>query len=581
MLLAVLAGAVAAVVPSAATTAAPRTIDDPVSRPLGAVTVIGDSVLLGSLLYSPTVVDHLADRGWGPIRAHAGEGYTTGYFTAAANFEASAWIARWRAEGWDAPNVMVNLGVNDAVFCGTDEGCAYRAILHLVDAIGPDHRIWWPLITSSSRYAAPAATWNRALERVVAERSNVTTWDWPAALLGGSFPASDGIHLTGDGYRTRSHMLAEHFSVSVAAGTRVGGDAPLPEPIGDPADYQPLVPTRVVDTRSDPPGRLTAGGTLRVDLSPHVPAGTTAVAVNLTSARTDREGFLTAHPCDRDRRDVSSVNHAAGVARGAMAIVPLSADGELCVFTHAAGHVVIDLQGAFVPEGLRFGAIAPERLVDTRESGRRNPVVVDVPSDADAVAVNLTAVRGDTNGFLTADACSSGGPSRSGPAEVSNVNYLPGEPVAGAAIVPVSAAGTICVWSSTSVDVVVDVTGVFSPDGGLRFQPAEPTRTLDVRDGTGGWQPVVGAGQVVDARVAPDVPMVTGTLTFVRPIDRGFAVAADCYRDDATSNVNAVGGTAMANAVTVALEPGGRLCVRSSTVAKVLFDTTGWWVPAE
>jgi hypothetical protein len=34
------------------------------------------------------------------------------------------------------------------------------------------------------------------------------------------------------------------------------------------------------------------------------------------------------------------------------------------------------------------------------------------------------------------------------PPEVSNVNFLPGEPVAGAAIVPVSDEGTVCIWSS-------------------------------------------------------------------------------------------------------------------------------------
>src|SRR5690606_21233514 len=47
-------------------------IVDPTERPLGPITFLGDSVALGSLIYGPTVVDHLAAHGWGPIRARAG-----------------------------------------------------------------------------------------------------------------------------------------------------------------------------------------------------------------------------------------------------------------------------------------------------------------------------------------------------------------------------------------------------------------------------------------------------------------------------------------------------------------------------
>ena len=42
--------------------------------PLGPITVLGDSVLLGSLLYSPTLAEQLHQRGWGPVRMRAGEG---------------------------------------------------------------------------------------------------------------------------------------------------------------------------------------------------------------------------------------------------------------------------------------------------------------------------------------------------------------------------------------------------------------------------------------------------------------------------------------------------------------------------
>jgi hypothetical protein len=554
--------------------AAPTELRDDTSRPLGAVTVLGDSVLLGGLFYSPTIVDALAGQGWGPIRARAGEGYQTGRFTTNATWKSTYWISTWRSQGWDAPNVLVNLGANDSGICQTDVNCAYSAIVHLADAIGPDRDIWWPKITRFPFYRDQQDAWNAALDRVATERDNFHTWDWPMVMANGPFPSPDNTHLGPDGYRLRSQLMAEAFTADLARAERVGGDAPIPDPIGDPTRYVPLTPTRVVDTREDPPGRLAARQSLAVDMTTLVPDGTTAVAVNLTSAGTSTGGFLSAYPCDRSRRDVSSVNHAAGVPRGAMAIVPLSANGELCVHTESAGHVVVDLQGAFVPGGgTGFTPVDGVRLVDTRESGRESPIVIDVadPTVA-AIALNLTATRGGATGYLTADACSGG------QSEVSNVNFLPGEPVAGAAIVPVSSEGTVCVWSSVPVDVIVDLTGEFRSDGGLRFQPADPGRVLDVRDGTGGWAPILGAEQLVDTRVAPaTAEAVTGTITLVRPIRTAYAVA-DCRDLSPTSNVNARAGDAMANSLTVTVEA-GRLCFRSSEAAKLLFDTTGWWIP--
>lgn len=558
-------------------------VDEAVSRtrpeagPLGPVTVIGDSVLLGSVWtpWGTTLDAHLAAHGWGPIRVRAGVGDNTGRFGAARTTRASHWIETWRAQGWNPRHLLINLGANDSAVCAGNEACAYDAITYLADVIGPNHVIWWPKITRHPVLEHHAAAWNRALDRVATERpGSFYTWDWPTVMYQlGNF-TSDHTHLTPQGYRERSAIMAHEFTADLARARRVGGDAPLPAAVGGPTEYVPIAPTRVVDTRRDPPGRLAARQTLTVDLTAHVPAGTAAVAVNLTSAGTSTAGFLSAHPCDRTRRDVSSVNHGAGVPRGAMAIVPVSTSRTLCVHTEAAGHVVVDLQGAFVQTGgAGFTPVDGDRLVDTRTSGRRNPVVLEIADPTvEAIAVNLTATRGIRPGFLTADAC------EGGQSEVSNVNFLAGEPVAGAAIVPVSDDGRVCIWSSDPVDVIVDLTGEFRTGSGLRFQPADPGRMLDIRDGTGGWSPIVGAGQLVDTRVAPsNARAVTGTITIVRPLRTGFAVA-DCRDDAPVSNVNARAGEAMANALTVAVDT-GRLCFRSSEAARLLFDTTGWWVP--
>jgi hypothetical protein len=557
--------------------AAPIEILDQRSGPLGPVTVIGDSILMGAALYAPTLPARLVEQGWGPVRLRAGEGYSTGQFGVEMSFRSSFWIEQWRAQGWDAPNVIVNLGANDSGFCNVDLACARAAIMHLVDTIGPGHKIWWPQITRLFTHRGQQDNWNLALQQIADERADFYTWDWPSVMASGPFPSSDGTHLAPEGYRLRSRLMAETFTGDIAVATRVGGDAPLPATLGEPSEYVPLAPVRVADTRTDPPGRLAAGATLTVDLSGDVPPGTTAVAVNLTATQSQAAGFLTAHPCDRPLRDVSSVNYPAAGDRGAMAVIPLSATGQLCLYTDAASHVIVDLQGAFVTatgNASGFQPLAnPSRLADTRNTGRQAILTIPVPSDADAVAVNLTATAADSWGFLTTYPCGGAVPN------VSNVNFGPTEPVAGSAFVPTSGDNTICVAASTSVDVIVDITGSFTAGAGLRFVPAEPTRMIDTRSGVGGWAPIHGRDQTIDSRVAPpEAAAVSGTLTIVSPVTGAFLTAYGCGTPPPTSSVNADARLVLANALTVGISDEGRLCVTASAVTHSLFDTTGWWI---
>jgi GDSL-like Lipase/Acylhydrolase family len=571
-----------AVVPGGSSPTADAALANQIDRawpgPIGAITVIGDSVMQGGALYSPTFPDRLAQQGWGPIRFRAGVGYSTGYFRGVpAEAKATYWLGLWRSQGWDPRDVVVNLGANDSGQCGTNLACARAAILHLVDAIGPGHRIWWPMITriDVSPYREQAATWNAALAQIDAERTDVSTWDWPAEMAAGPYPSNDNTHLSPDGYRRRSLRMAEVLAGRWALAELVGGDVALPAAGTTPSEYVALVPARVRDTRLDG-GRPVAGGTVSIPLSGKVPAGTTAVALNVTVTESDADGYLTAHPCDRPRPDASAVNHRRGEDRGAMVVVPVAADGSVCISSFAAADVVVDLQGAFVPPGPtgdRFTAVAnPARLLDTRATGRADLHRVLVPGGATAVAVTITATGASAPGYLTAFPCGGEVP------VVSNVNYGVGEDVAGAAFVP-TASGAICVAASSSVDVIVDLTGSFAADGELGFLPVDPTRTADTRRAIGGWATVHGAGQVIDVRVAPPGAVaVTGTITLVEPVTTSYLTAWGCGPAPTTSSVNATAGAVLASAVTVGVDPGGRLCLRAERVGHTLFDTTGWWV---
>jgi len=586
VVLGVLAGTVVAVPasPVAAETIFSQYVK-PAPGPRGAVSVIGDSVMLGSVLetdgYGPSVSQMLVDRGWGPVRAVAGVGLQTGLHVSNPGANMAKWVTDRRSEGWDPPTYMVGLGSNDVGNCNNSQACAVKDILYLVDTIGPDRIIWWSLITGPTQAAADA--WNGALATVAADHPNLVLWDWPAALAAsGIVLAADHVHLpTGAEYRKKSALMADDFTTRVGVSRAVDTTSSAPPVLGGPSQYQPLPQQRVYDSRD----LAARPQSVQLDLTSFVPAGATAVSINLTAVATpNASGYLTAYPCGAAPPLASSVNFGPGQIRPNQVVVGLGAGNSLCVAVSAPADVIVDLQGAFVPSGgLMLNPLAPARLVDTRVSGRVDPLTIAVPAGsspaASGVVVNVTAVGAAGPGYLVVYACDGPVPN------TSNLNFVGGSAAAGSAYVGLGAAGTLCVHASQPVDVVVDLQGTFASSGGLRFQAASPQRMLDTRIGTGGWLGQVGVAQTIDVAVAPGgVQAVTGNLTMVQPGVDGYAAAFGCsFPLPATSSVNAAMGDVAANSVTLAVSAGpvatSDLCIHSSVGAHMIFDTTGWWIP--
>ncbi len=149
--------------------------------------------------------------------------------------------------------------------------------------------------------------------------------------------------------------------------------------------------------------------------------------------------------------------------------------------------------------------IAPCRLLDTRGGdrlGAGSSVVVevagecDVPDDATAAALTITAVEPSAPGFLTA------APANGAATDTSAVNYRTGDVIANLQLLALDD-GAIAVSTSANTDVVVDVTAAFvpAPDEARagRFVPIESARVTDTRE-TG--RPSPGAALTVDTRSA-------------------------------------------------------------------------------
>ncbi|MGH9134061.1 MAG: SGNH/GDSL hydrolase family protein, partial [Ilumatobacteraceae bacterium] len=578
---AVVATAVGATASDPPVAAAPPVAFSP--GPLGAVTVVGDSVLANSVYPSgsyASLQDHLAAAGFGPITARAASGLTagyapTGYFGMPPDVTVSSWLNEWRAEGWDAPNVIVNVGAIDSGYCRTDLACARNSIQHVLDTLGPGHHVWWPQITRFYTHQAEADTWNTALAQIDAERDDFTTWDWPSVLVGDGYDSYDGTHLSSPAeYARRSERIAQEVYRVWATAHRVGDDAQLPAPATARARFAPVDPVRLLDTRTSAP--VGSGQVVQVPLAGEVPAGATSVVVNVTSTQSGGSGFLTAFACGGAVPEASNVNFGSGHDRAASAVVPVGAGRAVCVYSSVSSHVVVDLQGYLAPSApLGLVPVDPARLLDTTLAAgttRRIPI----PTGAPAAAIGLTADGATGWGYLSAFPC---GESIAGEPVASNLNYAPGESVAGSAYVG-TGGGAICVFTSAAARVIVDLQGRFEPDGAA-FVAAPPTRVLDTRNGTGGWSPIHGAAQTLDIAAAPPGSVAaTGSLTMVDPATRGWETAHPCGTAvPNASNVNSEPGRAAASGVTVRVDTRGRLCLWASPVTHTLFDVTGWWLP--
>jgi hypothetical protein len=267
--------------------------------------------------------------------------------------------------------------------------------------------------------------------------------------------------------------------------------------------YNPLTtPARICDTRAGNPSglsggpaqcsngtageRLAAGSTLSVQITGNagVPSGATAAVLNLTSVGPSGAGFLTAFPTGGTRPGSSNVNYTPGQTSANRVIVPLSSNGKVSIFSATGSDVVVDVSGYFSAaggSGDQFNAeAAPVRICDTRAgnpsglSGGANQCLAktigsaktltlnvtglaQVPSNAKAVVVNLTAVAPSAPTFLTVF------PNTPPVPLVSDLNPVTGEVRANLAVATLSATGTISIFNDTgSINVVVDVLGWYS-----------------------------------------------------------------------------------------------------------------------
>ncbi len=357
-------------------------------------------------------------------------------------------------------------------------------------------------------------------------------------------------------------------------------------PPGEDSMIVSLDPVRFADTRSGwvaadglffGLGPVPAGGTVQVPVAGRggVPVGAKAVVANVTVVGGPAGGgFVTVFPCGT-LPGTSSVNYSGADAVANEVIVKLSAAGSICVYAHTAVNVIVDVVG-YVPAMSDYVALTPARLVDTRPTpvaaGGTLEVAVagrgGVPVGAKAVVANVTVVGGPAGGgFVTVFPCGT-------LPGTSSVNYSGADAVANEVIVKLSAAGSICVYAHTAVNVIVDVVGyVPAMSDYVALTPARLVDTRPTPVAAGGTLEVAVAGR---GGVPVGAKAVVANVTVVGgPAGGGFVTVFPCGTLPGTSSVNYSGADAVANEVIVKLSAAGSICVYAHTAVNVIVDVVG------
>ncbi|MFJ8138840.1 hypothetical protein [Streptomyces sp. NPDC096013] len=243
----------------------------------------------------------------------------------------------------------------------------------------------------------------------------------------------------------------------------------------------------------------------------------------------------------------------------------------------------------------RLVPVSPTRFLDTRNGtgaprarvGAGGIVELKVAgthgipaTGVTAVVMNVTAVRPTGNGHV--DVYPAGQPLPT----VSSVNYTAPQTIANLVTVPVRNGSVNLRNSAGSVDLLADVTGYYAEgSSGSALTPVSPTRFLDTRNGTGAPKARIGAGGIVELKVAgthgipaTGVTAVVMNVTAVRPTTGGYiTVYPDGQSLPAVSNINFPAGRTIPNMVVAPVVNGSVDLRNSAGSVDLLADVTGYF----
>ncbi|BAN03031.1 hypothetical protein [Ilumatobacter coccineus] len=377
----------------------------------------------------------------------------------------------------------------------------------------------------------------------------------------------------------------------------------------------PLSPSRIADTRRASSaqtvdgdflggGPIDGGRDLELVVAGRagVPDDATAAMLNIAAAGATTGGYITAYPCGSERPTTSNLNFSAGAPASAGAYVALSDAGTTCLFASTTTEMIIDVTG-YVPGTASITSIVPERLLETRPGqangtvdgdeegeGRLGSGVIELPvagrgsvdAEASAVMINITAVRPDSQLFVTAFPCGQPQPT------AANLNVAAGGSTNNLAFARIGIDGKVCLFTSGPTDLIVDVSAFVPAVGSL--VSINPERFVETRvgeetiDGRDQFGRRLGAEQSFNflavagrSGVPSEAKGVMLNVAAIKPLTAGFITVYPCGDRPNTASVNYAAGSVTSNAVFVALsDPDGWICVFTSAETDLAIDVVGY-----
>jgi len=254
--------------------------------------------------------------------------------------------------------------------------------------------------------------------------------------------------------------------------------------------YLPVDPRRAMNRVA-----VGAGATYTLTI-PGVPAGATAVELNVTATGATRSTYVSACAAGTALatcKASSALNPAPGLNTPAAVLVALGGSaGNQVTFYNNVGSVqlIADVQGFYVPAGTAGGSVfvplSPTRALNAQGIGANSSYTLtlsSVPAGATAVALNLTGTRATQTTYISA--CPTG-LALATCKTASVLNPTPGLDLPNLAVVKLggTAGNQVTLYNNAgSVAMIADVQGYFvnqtaSPAGGSYLEPVAPQRVL-------------------------------------------------------------------------------------------------------
>ncbi len=234
---------------------------------------------------------------------------------------------------------------------------------------------------------------------------------------------------------------------------------------------------QTVDDEHEGVGVIPANGTYELPVVDRagVDAGADSVMLNVTAVHPLTKGFITVYPCGAPKPNASSLNFTPDDVIPNAVIATVGVDGKVCFFSSATTDLLVDVSGYFPATDVLTPLAAPKRFLDTRlggttVDGQHQSVGVisagvtyelpvagrsGVPANVVAVVLNVSALQRNATGFVTVFACGQDRPNSS------NLHFPAGDVIPNATTACVGTGGKVCIYSSATTDLLVDVSGYF------------------------------------------------------------------------------------------------------------------------